>query len=462
MEASKNDFSKGSVVGNILGMAVPMTLAQLINVLYNVVDRVYIGYIPEHATLSLTGLGVCLPVITAAIAFANLFGMGGAPLCSIERGKGNEKEAEAIMGNSFTLLVLCGLLLTAFGLIFKRQLLYLFGASDITYPYADSYMTIYLLGSVFVMIGLGMNSFINSQGFAKIGMKTVLLGAFANIILDPVFIFGFHMDVQGAALATVISQFLSAAWVLRFLTGDGAILRLKKETLGLSRVRVVKITSMGMSSFMAGFTNSLVAVACNATLQTWGGDLYVGVMTVIHSVREIVENLIKGLTSGSQPVLGFNYGAKQYRRVRQAIKFVSVSAISFTFVCWVLISLFPETFIHIFNRDETLVQAAIPCLRIYFFGFFMMSLQYAGQCSFVGLGKAKQATFFSIFRKVIIVLPLTILLPHVGGLGVMGVFLAEPVSNFVGGGACYLTMFRTVWPELDEKKTEKARSGETS
>lgn len=462
MEASKNDFSKGSVVGNILGMAVPMTLAQLINVLYNVVDRVYIGYIPEHATLSLTGLGVCLPVITAAIAFANLFGMGGAPLCSIERGKGNEKEAEAIMGNSFTLLVLCGLLLTAFGLIFKRQLLYLFGASDITYPYADSYMTIYLLGSVFVMIGLGMNSFINSQGFAKIGMKTVLLGAFANIILDPVFIFGFHMDVQGAALATVISQFLSAAWVLRFLTGDGASLRLKKETLGLSRVRVVKITSMGMSSFMAGFTNSLVAVACNATLQTWGGDLYVGVMTVIHSVREIVENLIKGLTSGSQPVLGFNYGAKQYRRVRQAIKFVSVSAISFTFVCWVLISLFPETFIHIFNRDETLVQAAIPCLRIYFFGFFMMSLQYAGQCSFVGLGKAKQATFFSIFRKVIIVLPLTILLPHVGGLGVMGVFLAEPVSNFMGGGACYLTMLRTVWPELDEKKTEKARNGEIS
>lgn len=461
MEASKNDFSKGSVVGNILGMAVPMTLAQLINVLYNVVDRIYIGYIPEHATLSLTGLGVCLPVITAVMAFANLFGMGGAPLCSIERGKGDEKEAEMIMGNSFTLLVLCGLTLTALGLIFKRPLLYLFGASDTTYPYADSYMTIYLLGSVFVMIGFGMNSFINSQGFAKIGMKTVLLGAFANIVLDPIFIFGFHMDVQGAALATIISQFLSAAWVLRFLTGKQAILRLKKETLRLGAVRIKKITSMGMSSFMAGFTNSLVAVACNATLQTWGGDLYVGVMTVIHSVREIVENLIKGLTSGSQPVLGFNYGAKQYQRVKQAIKFVSVSAISFTFVCWVLISMFPETFIHIFNRDETLVQAAIPCLRVYFFGFFMMSLQYSGQCSFVGLGKAKQATFFSIFRKVIIVLPLTLLLPHFWGLGVMGVFAAEPVSNFVGGGACYLTMLRTVWPELDGKKIKKEENGKT-
>lgn len=455
MSSAKNDFSKGSVAGNILSMALPMTLAQLINILYNVVDRIYIGYIPEHATQSLTGLGVCLPVITAVIAFANLFGMGGAPLCSIERGRGNEQEAETIMGNSFVMLVLVGLILTALGLIFRRPLLYLFGASDITYPYAESYMTIYLLGSVFVMTGLGMNAFINSQGFAKIGMKTVLLGAVANIILDPIFIFGFHMDVQGAALATIISQFLSAAWVLRFLTGDQAILRLKKETMKVNKKRVERIVSMGMSSFMAGFTNSLVAVACNATLQTWGGDLYVGAMTVIHSVREIVENLVKGLTSGAQPVLGYNYGAKEYDRVKQAIKFVSIGAISFTFVCWVLITAFPVTFIHIFNRDEALVTATIPCLRVYFFGFFMMSLQYSGQCSFVGLGKAKQATFFSIFRKVIIVLPLTIICPHIAGLGVMGVFLAEPISNFVGGGACYLTMLRTVWPELSGGKKNR-------
>ena len=455
MATVKNDFSKGSVAGNILSMALPMTLAQLINLLYNVVDRIYIGYIPDHATLSLTALGVCLPVITAVMAFANLFGMGGAPLCSIERGKGNEKEAELIMGNSFVLLVVSGLILTALGLIFRRPLLYLFGASDITYPYAESYMTIYLLGSVFVMIGLGMNAFINSQGFAKIGMKTVLLGAIANIILDPIFIFVLDMDVQGAALATIISQFLSAAWVVKFLTGKQAILKLKKETMKVGAARTKKIMSMGMSSFMAGFTNTLVSVACNATLQTWGGDLYVGVMTVIHSIREIVENLVKGLTSGAQPVLGYNYGAKEYDRVKQAIKFVSIGTISFTFVCWVLITLFPVNFIHIFNRDEELVNAAIQCVRLYFFGFFMMSLQYSGQSSFVGLGKAKQATFFSIFRKVIIVLPLTVLLPLIGGLGVMGVFIAEPVSNFVGGGACYITMLRTVWPELSEKKKEK-------
>ena len=452
MASAQNDFSKGSVVGNIMGMAIPMTAAQLINLLYNVVDRIYIGYIPEHATLSLTGLGVCLPVITAVMAFANLFGMGGAPLCSIERGRGNQKEAEAIMGNSFTLMVICGILLTILGIVFRRPLLYLFGASDSTYPYAESYMTIYLLGSVFVMMGLGMNAFINSQGFGRIGMQTVLLGAVANIILDPVFIFGFRMDVRGAALATIISQFLSAAWVLRFLFSDRSILRLKRETMVLKKARVLKIVSMGMSSFAAGFTNSVVAVACNATLQTWGGDLYVGVMTVIHSVREIAENLVKGLTGGSQPVLGYNFGAGQYDRVKKAIRFLSVSTIAFTTFCWILISIFPETFIHIFNRDETLVQAAIPAVRVYFFGFFMMSLQYSGQACFIGLGKAKQATFFSIFRKVIIVLPLTLLFPRLGGLGAMGVFLAKPVSNFIGGAACYGTMLRTVWPELNKKK----------
>lgn len=452
MKAVQNDFSKGSVVGNVLSMALPMTVAQLINVLYNVVDRIYIGYIPDHATLSLTGLGVCLPVITSVIAFANLFGMGGAPLCSIERGRGNEKEAELIMGNSFTMMVLVGILLTVIGIVFRKPLLYLFGASDVTYPYAESYMVIYLLGSVFVMTGLGMNAFINSQGFGKIGMLTVLIGAACNIILDPLFIFVFHLDVQGAAFATIISQFISAAWILRFLTGKQAILKLKRDNMRLKAGRVKKIVSMGMSSFMAGFTNSLVAVACNATLQGWGGDLYVGVMTVIHSIREIVENLVKGLTGGAQPVLGFNYGAGEYDRVKQAIRFVSIGAISFTTLCWILISVFPEFFIHIFNRDETLVAAAIPCMRLYFFGFLMMSLQYAGQCSFVGLGKAKQATFFSIFRKVIIVIPLTFGLPHLAGLGVMGVFLAEPVSNLIGGGACYLTMLKTVWPELGRKK----------
>ena len=452
MTAVQNDFSQGSVVKNIANLALPMTLAQLVNVLYNVVDRVYIGHMPQNATESLTGLGLCLPVISIVIAFANLFGMGGAPLCSIERGRGNEKEAERIMGNAFTLLVISGLILTAIGLIFKRPLLYLFGASDVTYPYADAYMTIYLIGSVFVMVGLGMNAFINSQGFAKIGMLTVLLGAVANLILDPVFIFAFDMGVRGAAVATVISQFMSAVWVFRFLTGDQAILKLKRSTLKLEMRRVKKITSMGISTFMAGFTNSLVSIVCNSTLQGWGGDLYVGVMTVLHSVREIAENLVKGLTNGTQPFLGFNYGAEEYGRVKQAIKFMSAVTISFTVLCWVLVSVFPEFFIRIFNQEPELVKAAVPSIRVYFFRFCFMSLQFAGQASFVGLGKAKQATFFSIFRKVIIVVPLTVLLPYLGGLGPMGVFLAEPVSNLIGGGACYGTMLYMIWPELDGKK----------
>jgi len=405
MAAVENDFSKGSVVRNILNLSIPMTMAQLVHVLYNVVDRIYIGYIPDEATLSLTGLGICLPVTMAVIAFANLFGMGGAPLCSIERGKGNEQEAEAIMGNSFTLMLIFGILLTAIGLMFKRPLLYLFGASDITYPYASAYMTIYILGSIFVMTGLGMNAFINSQGFARVGMMTVFLGAVTNIILDPIFIFRLHMGVQGAALATVISQFLSAVWIICFLTGKRAILKLRPSAMHLSGRRVKRITAMGTSSFMAG----------------------------------------------SQPFLGFNYGAGEYDRVKQAIRFISIVTISFTVVSWLAVSFFPVFFIKIFNHDEELIAAAIPAIRVYFFGFCMMSLQFSGQASFVGLGKAKQAAFFSIFRKVIIVLPLTLLLPHVGGLGVMGVFMAEPISNLVGGLACYGTMLHIVWPELSGK-----------
>ena len=254
----KNDFSKGSVVGNILKLALPMTLAQLINVMYNIVDRIYIGMIPENATLALTGLGLCLPIISIVTAFANLFGMGGAPLCSIERGRGNLEEAEKIMGNSFAMMVVTGIILTALGLAFKRPMLYLFGASDATIPYAESYITIYLMGNLFVMVGLGMNSFINSQGFGTIGMMTVLLGAIANIILDPIFIFIFHMGVQGAALATIISQFLSAAWIVAFLTGKKTILRLKISAFRVEAKRALRIVGLGLSGFTMSLTNSSV------------------------------------------------------------------------------------------------------------------------------------------------------------------------------------------------------------
>ncbi len=446
--AQENDFSQGSVSGNIMSLAVPMTLAQLVNVLYSVVDRIYIGHLPHVSTQALTGIGLSLPVITAVTAFANLFGMGGAPLCSIARGAGQQERARKIMGNAFSCLLISGALLFALCFLFKEPLLYLFGASSDTFSYADDYLTVYLLGTLFVMVSLGMNNFINAQGFGKMGMATVLIGAVLNLILDPLFIFVFGMGVQGAAAATVISQGISALFVLKFLTGPRAIFRLERGALRLEGKLVREITGLGMSGFIMAITNSSVQVVCNATLARWGGDLYVGVMTVINSVREIINMPMTGLTNGAQPVIGFNYGAKKYGRVRKAIIFTTLSGVIMTTAVWALLFFFPHFFIHLFNSEPELLEAGVPAMRIYFFGIFMMSLQFAGQSTFVALGKSKQAIFFSLLRKAIIVIPLTLLLPMAAGLGVNGVFLAEPISNFLGGGACFGTMLLTVWPPL--------------
>lgn len=457
-QKTRNDFSKGSISGNILRLAVPMTLAQLVNVLYNVVDRVYIGLLPEHASLSLAGLGICLPVITFVMAFANLYGMGGAPLTSIERGRGNLEEAERIMGTSFNLLVRTGLVLTVVLLLIKKPMLYLLGASDAIYPFASSYLSIYMLGNVSVMIGLGMNMFINAQGFAGIGMMTVIIGAVANLILDPVFIFLFHMGVQGAALATIISQTLSAVWILRFLTGDRAILTIKKERMKLEKPRVLRVLGLGASGFMFLMTNSLVQMFCNSTLQKWGGDLYITAMTVIMSVRELAFQVVHGVTNSAQPVIGYNYGAKEYGRVKQAILFTTGATVLYAGVLWAAIHMFPEAFIRIFNREPELLAVAVPAIRLYFFAFIFMALQSSGQSTAVGLGRSKQSIFFSIFRKVIIVVPLTILLPYWNGLGTDGVFLAEPISNVIGGSACYITMLLTIWRELTRREKEQKKA----
>ena len=454
-----SDFSKGSVAGNILRLAVPMTVAQLINVLYSVVDRMYIGRLPDAAGNALTGLGLTFPIISIVTAFANLFGMGGSPLFSIERGRNNTEKAKEIMGNTFALLVGTGVVLTAVILLIKRPLLYAFGASDTTYPYADGYITIYLLGSIFVMVSLGMNNFINAQGFGRKGMMTVLIGAVTNIALDPVFIFVLHMGVRGAALATIISQFLSALWAVSFLRGKKALIRLELPYLRLNFRLVGKIVGLGFSSFVMAITNSMVQVACNSTLQTFGGDLYVGVMTIINSVREVVTTPINGVTSAAQPVMGFNYGAKQYHRVRTGILFTTIVCVVYTTAVWLLLFLFPQFFIGLFSGEAALREAAVPSMHIYFFGFFMMSLQMAGQSAAVALGRSKQAVFFSLFRKVIIVVPLTLLLPHLFGLGADGVFLAEPISNFIGGGACYITMLLTIWREMNRREKAKL-SGE--
>ena len=430
---------------NILQMALPMTVAQLINILYNIVDRMYLGRLPGH--LSLTGLGRGLPIISILMGFANLCGMGGAPLCSIHRGKGENEEAERILGNSFTLLLLFGGGLTVFCLAFRRPILYLFGASDLTFPYANDYLTIYLLGTLFVMIGLGMNPFINAQGFSRMGMMTVALGAAVNIVLDPIFIFALDMGVRGAALATVLAQGCSALWVLKFLTGRRALLRLRWNTLRLQAARVRRILALGTSGFVMSMTNSLVQVLCNASLQHYGGDLYVGVMTVINSIREVVSMPVQGITNGCQPVLGYNYGAGEYERVRRGIRFTTVLTVGYSVAAWALVMAVPELLIRIFNDEPELIAAGIPAFRLYFAAFFCMSFQFIGQSVFVGLGRSRSAVFFSLLRKAFIVAPLTLLLPGLG-MGVDGVFAAEPVSNVLGGLACLLTMYITVYRRL--------------
>lgn len=447
----QTDFSKGSVYRNIMEVAAPMTVAQLLNLLYNIVDRMYIGRIPEVGTLALTGVGLCFPIITLVTAFTYLFGNGGGPLCAMERGRGNDDEAEKLMGNTFSMLLLTGAVLMVLGLIFYKPVLYLFGASDVTFPYAGEYIRIYLFGTLFVMISLGMNPFINSQGFGNIGMITVLIGAVLNILLDPLFIFVFQMGVQGAAVATVLSQFCSAVWVLQFLTGPKASLHLKRSAMRIRWKRVKDIMALGVSGFIMAFTNSLVQVVCNATLQVYGGDMYVGVMTVLNSVREIFTLPVMGLTNGASPVMSFNYGEKSFGRVKKAIGFVTVVCVSYTILAWGVLKLVPEFFIRIFNSEPELVARGIPALHIYFFGFCFMALQFTGQCVFVALGKSKKATFFSLFRKAIIVTPLTILLPGLTGMGVDGVFWAEPISNLIGGCACFITMLLTVLPEIKEK-----------
>lgn len=449
MRVEENNFAKGKVSKHIMNIAGPMIVAQLINVLYNVIDRVYIGRIPDVATLAMGGLGLCLPLISIIIAFANLFGMGGSPLCSIARGKGQIEEAEEIMGNAFCLLLIFSVILMGIGFVFKEKLLWLFGASAQTIGYANDYMSIYLCGTVFVLIGLGMNSFINSQGFAKIGMMTVLLGAIANIILDPLFIFVFHLGVKGAAIATVISQGISALWTLCFLTGSRTILKIRKDKMKLNMIYVKKIFSLGTAGFMMGVTNSVVTIVCNSTLQIYGGDLYIAIMTIINSIREVISLPGQGLANASQPVLGYNYGAKEYKRVLQGMKFVTLSSLGASLILWLSVTLFPQFYIQIFSHNQEIIQDGIRAIRLYFFGFFMMSFQMTGQAIAVGLGKSKQAIFFSIFRKVIIVAPLTVILPQY--IGIDGVFISEAISNFIGGGACYLTMLMTIGKDLKIK-----------
>ena len=446
------DFSRGRVWQNIIYQALPLMLAQLVQLLYNVVDRVYIGHLPGSDGLALTGIGLVFPLTTLIAAFTYLYGTGGTPLFSIARGAAEEERAEKILGNTFSLLLGTSVFLLILCYVFRRHVLYLFGASDASYVYADAYLRIYLFGTSFSMLSTGLNGFINAQGFPRMGMLTTLIGAVLNLILDPIFIFVLDMGVSGAAFATVLSQMVSCIWVIRFLTGKKAGLKIRRKNLRVEWKFVKEITTLGLSGFIMQGTNCLVQVVCNATLKVYGGDLYVGIMTVVNSVREILALPVSGLTSGAQPVLGYNYGAKQYDRVRQGIRFTAALGILYTLIAWLAVIMLPHFLLSIFVEEAAMMEAGEKALRLYFFGFFFMAFQFTGQSSFTALGYSKYAIFFSLLRKAIIVAPLTIWLPRMG-LGVDGVFLAEPISNALGGLACFVTMYFVLYRKLGREQT---------
>lgn len=443
----KNDFSKGAVWKCIIAQAIPLMIAQLVQLLYNIVDRIYLGHLGEGNSLALIGVGLTFPIVTLIMAFSSLFGNGGVPLFSIKRGEGDEESAKQIMGNSFALICVTAVILTVIGYAFSKPILFAFGASEESYVYAEQYLNIYLAGTIFSMISTGMNGYINAQGFPKIGMCSVIIGAVVNIVLDPIFIFVCNMGVAGAALATVISQAVSAIWIIKFLFGRKIVIPLSPKYIKIRKIMTKDICKLGASNFIMCGTNCLVQVVCNATLQIYGGDIYIGIMTVTNSVREIFNLPVSGLVGGSQPVISFNYGAKAYDRVKKGISFNTVMGVMYTLIAWLFVVLFPEFWFNIFSDDVQLLDCGVDMLKIYFFGFVFMSLQFAGQSTFQALGDAKHAIFFSLLRKAFIVVPLTLVLPMVG-FGVKGVFMAEPISNIIGGIACYVTMRKTVYKKM--------------
>ena len=444
------DFDNGKITTNIFQAALPMLVAQILSLLYNIVDRIYIARIPEIGTTALGAVGLCFPIIVIITAFSNLFGSGGAPLFSIERGRGDKKRAGMIMNTSFFMLTVCAVILMCIGFIFARPILVLFGSSENALIYAYPYIMIYLIGTFPSMIITGMNPFINAQGYAITGMCSVVIGAIANIVLDPLFIFAFHLGIRGAAIATVLSQCLSAGFVLYFLSkkAEYKIRMLHKEEIRVCGSDAKNIISLGTAGFIMQLTNSLVNICCNNVLAATGGDVYISVMTIISSVRQMVETPIWSISEGSSPVISYNYGAKRPKKVIKAWITMSVLILIYILIAWSVILFAPKFLIGIFSSDKNLMIDTVPAMKLYFAAFIFMLFQYTGQTMFKSLNKKKQAIFFSILRKVVIVVPLTYVFPYVFHMGSNGVFMAEPVSNVIGGSLCFIVMLLTVLPEL--------------
>ncbi len=454
MNQDKNALGTAPV-GRLMGkLALPAVTAQLINALYNIVDRMYIGHMEGGGDLALTGLGVCFPIILFISALSALAGIGGGSRAAIAMGAGEKEKAESILGGcTALLLLLAALSMVVFG-IFREPLLYLFGASENTIAHASGYLTVYLWGSVPVLFSLGLNNFITTQGFAMTSMLTVVIGAVCNIVLDPIFIFGLDMGVKGAALATILAQTISAVWVAAFLLGKKTLLKLRLKYVRLKAVVLLPVVAIGVSPFIMQATESLVNIAFNSSLRNYGGDMYVGAMTIASSVMQVVTMPLHGLAQGAQPIMGYNYGAGNLARVKKAFRLLFLACVAYIFTACAIVELFPQVFIAIFNDKPELVEVAIRTIRVYFAGLFLFGIQSSCQQSFVALGEAKTSLLLALLRKIILLIPLIFILPRFLADQVFAVWLAEPVADVLAASTTGLVFARKFPKILKNRENE--------
>ncbi|ONI44026.1 MATE family efflux transporter [Candidatus Epulonipiscioides gigas] len=452
---NKINLGEGNVGKLIFKLAIPTVASQIVNMLYNIVDRMYIGNMEGDGVLALTGLGLCFPIIMIVSAFAALFGMGGAPKAAIEMGKGDNNKAELILGNCLISLLIFGIGLMIILLLFGERLLYMFGASDNTIVFAMDYLRIYTIGTLFVQIALGLNLFITTQGFTKYSMLTVVIGATLNIILDPIFIFGFDMGVKGAALATIISQAVSATWVLCFLVGKKSKLKIRVKNFKIKSSIILPVMALGISPFIMQSTESILNISFNVSLSKYGGDLAVGAMTIISSIMSLTLMPLQGITQGAQPVISFNFGAQNFDRVKQAIRIQILVCVTFSIVCWLLLEIFSTLFISIFNDEAELLEITTWCMRVYMFGICSLGLQIACQYSFIALGYAKISLLLACLRKIILLIPLIFILPNFFENKVFAVFVAEPIADITASIITAITFFTVFWNRPEFKKIKE-------
>ncbi|RDY27217.1 MATE family efflux transporter [Romboutsia weinsteinii] len=453
MSKVSTDLGKDNIGKLLFQLATPAIIAQLVNLLYNIVDRIFIGRM-QYGDIAMAGVGIASPIILIISAFSSLIGMGGAPLVAIKMGEKDNRGAEKIMSNAFSCLIILSIILTILFQIFKEPMLWKFGASEATIKYSIDYLGIYLIGTIFVQIALGMNSFINTQGFARIGMTTVMIGAIINIILDPILIYGFNMGVKGAATATVISQSVSAVWVLKFLFGKKSILKIRREFIIPKLKIMLPVLGLGIAPFIMQSTESIVLVTLNSRLQMFGGDLAVGAMTIMSSIMQIITMPATGLSQGSQPIISYNFGAKQIDRVKKTFKLCISLCFSYTTFMWIMLMIVPKLFVKVFNNDPALLGIASWSIKVYFAGIFMFGIQMACQQTFLALGQAKISLFLALLRKIFLLVPLVFILPNFIDNKLFATLLSEPIADVVAAATtaiCFVIFYKKTLMNIEKE-----------